>query len=298
MAERFKHVGLVAKSGDTRVPKILSLLAGMLTDRGIAVVLESHVAEEMPDWPHAADRLDRFSDDVDLIIVVGGDGTMLKAARHLAPGPVPLVGINLGRLGFLTDTAAENALRDVGAILDGEFSRDRRRMLHAQVLEGEHRVAEDLALNDVVIQKADGGRMIEFETWVDGHFVSLHRADGMIAATATGSTAYALSCGGPILHPDVDSLALVPICPHTLSDRPLVIPGSSHVRFVLRSESAGAAQLNWDGQQHCLIGENQTVELRRSERITTLLHPPGHDYFALLRSKLHWGRTQEGNVPR
>lgn len=298
MAEGFKQVGLVAKSGDPRVSEILTDLAALLTERGIDLVLEDRVAEEMPAWPHATSDLTAIADQVDLIIVVGGDGTMLKAARSLAARPVPLVGINLGRLGFLTDIAAGEALRDVGTILDGRFSRDQRRMLHARVLEDERVIAEDLALNDVVIQKADGGRMIEFETWVDDHFVSLHRADGMIAATATGSTAYALSCGGPILHPDVDSLALVPICPHTLSDRPLVIPGSSQVRFVLRGDSAGAAQINWDGQQTCHIDKHQHVSLRRSERITTLLHPPGHDYFALLRSKLHWGRTQEGNVPR
>ncbi|MDQ2069113.1 NAD(+) kinase [Natronospira bacteriovora] len=298
MSKAFQRIGLIAKDGDERVATVLHALVALLDRRGLNHVLDQRTAAALPDWPHKAEDAETLAGDVDLIIAVGGDGTLLNTARVLAARPVPLVGINLGRLGFLTDIVASRAADDVAAILDGRFTRDMRHMLSARI-EREGREAEaDLALNDVVIQKADGGRMIEFETWVDDTFVSLHRADGMIAATATGSTAYALSGGGPILHPDVDALALVPICPHTLSDRPLVVPGNSRLRFVLRGDERTRAQLNWDGQKtHELIAGDR-VELQRSKEKTTLLHPPGYDYFALLRSKLHWGRAQEEQVPR
>ncbi|MCP1727000.1 NAD+ kinase [Natronospira proteinivora] len=298
MKEAFQRVGLIAKSGDERVIRVLKELAGLLDGLGMEAVLDKRLAEALPNWQSQISDAEVMAENVDLIIVVGGDGTLLNAARLLAPRPVPLAGINLGRLGFLTDMAADRAVEEMTAVLQGRYTRDHRHMLHARIREGDSVVAEDLALNDVVIQKADGGRMIEFETWVDDRFVSLHRADGMIAATATGSTAYALSGGGPILHPDVDALALVPICPHTLSDRPLVIPGKSRVHFILRGERSNQAQINWDGQQTSPVAPGQTVELQRSEQTTTLLHPPSYDYFALLRSKLHWGRSQDGNVPR
>jgi len=298
MKEAFQRVGLIAKSGDERVISVLKELAGCLQELSIEAVLDERIAASLPDWPTTIADTESMAASVDLIIVVGGDGTLLNTARLLAPRSVPLAGINLGRLGFLTDMAANQAVEEITAILEGRFIRDHRHMLQARIREKGTIVAEDLALNDVVIQKADGGRMIEFETWVDDHFVSLHRADGMIAATATGSTAYALSGGGPILHPDVDGLALVPICPHTLSDRPLVIPGKSRAHFILRGERSNQAQINWDGQQTSPVAPGQTVELYRSKQTTTLLHPPSYDYFALLRSKLHWGRSQDGNVPR
>ncbi|MEA5445834.1 NAD(+) kinase [Gammaproteobacteria bacterium AB-CW1] len=298
MAQEFQHIGLVGKSGDQRVSRVLLQLAELLKSRGLRTSLDARIGETMDGWPHEVGSLSRLSREADLIIVVGGDGTLLNTARQLADHPVPLAGINLGRLGFLTDIAAEQASDGVASILDGQFQRDERRMLDARIMDGDQVVSQDLALNDVVVQKADGGRMIEFEAWVDDSFVSLHRADGMIAATATGSTAYALSGGGPILHPDVDSLALVPICPHTLSDRPLVLPGQCRIRFILRGSPDGIAQVNWDGQQTATLKAGQTLEITRSERITTLLHPPGYDYFALLRSKLQWGRAQNGTVPR
>ena len=298
MTKAFQSIGLIGKNGDERVSAVLHALVGLLEERRLSFLLDQRTADALDHWPHPAAEAEALATKVDLIIVVGGDGTLLNTARMLATRPVPLVGVNLGRLGFLTDIAADRAREEVAAILDGDYARDERHMLSARVFRGGKEVAEDLALNDVVIQKADGGRMIEFETWVDGTFVSLHRADGMIAATATGSTAYALSGGGPILHPDVDALALVPICPHTLSDRPLVVPGNSQLSFVLNGDEATRAQLNWDGQKTCELLSGDRVELARSGQITTLLHPPGHDYFALLRSKLHWGRAQEQTVPR
>jgi len=302
MNESFQRVGVIAKRGDERVIQVLQSLSALFSEQGIEAILNEAVAPALPQWPGKVGDPTSMPDAVDLIIVVGGDGTLLNTARLLAHRPVPLAGINLGRLGFLTDIAAERAVEDIRAILSGDFTPDRRPMLHATIHDRQQAApvpeTQDLALNDVVIQKADGGRMIEFETWVDGRFVSLHRADGMIAATATGSTAYALSGGGPILHPDVDGLALVPICPHTLSDRPLVVPGRSEIQFILRGSGDSTAQVNWDGQQTHPMEAGQALTLRRSEQTTTLLHPPGYDYFALLRSKLHWGRSQDGNVPR
>lgn len=298
MTTEFKQVGLIAKDGDQRIVETLQGLSNLLEARGVEFALEGDTGRILDHWPHAVASLEQLGRDCDLIIVVGGDGTLLHTARALADHPVPMAGINLGRLGFLTDISAERAAQDIERILDGHYRRDDRPMVDGTIHRDGTPLARDLALNDVVLHKADGGRMIEFETWVDGTFVSLHRADGMIAATATGSTAYALSGGGPILHPDLGGLTLVPICPHTLSDRPLVVPDSYRVELVLRGHSEPEGQVHWDGQQRSPMAAGDRLEIRHHGRRTTLLHPPGYDYFALLRSKLHWGRAQDGGVPR
>ena len=298
MTTEFKQVGLIAKDGDQRIVETLRTLAGLLERKGVEFALEDVTAGILDHWPHAAAPMEQLGRDCDLIIVVGGDGTLLHTARALADHPVPMAGINLGRLGFLTDISAERAVADIEQILEGNYSRDDRPIVDGIIRRDGSPIASDLALNDVVLHKADGGRMIEFETWVGGTFVSLHRADGMIAATATGSTAYALSGGGPILHPDLGGLTLVPICPHTLSDRPLVVPDQYRIELVLRGHSDPEGQVHWDGQQRSPMQPGDQLEICSQGRSTTLLHPPGYDYFALLRSKLHWGRGQDGGVPR
>ncbi len=298
MAIGFRQVGLIAKNSDQRVVETLEALGELLAGSDVAFALDSVTAEGLERWRHPVASMDELAARCDLVIVVGGDGTLLNTVRHFAARPIPLVGINLGRLGFLTDIPANRATEDVHGILHGEYDRDERAMLHGRIQSGNETRSEDIALNDVVLHKADGGRMIEFETWVNGAFVSLHRADGMVAATATGSTAYALSGGGPILHPSLGGLTLVPICPHTLSDRPLVIPDNAEVEFVLRGDPDGEGQVHWDGQKTAGMRAGDCLRIRRAEQATTLLHPPGYDYFALLRSKLHWGRAQDGGVPR
>ncbi|HET9678988.1 MAG TPA: NAD(+)/NADH kinase, partial [Gammaproteobacteria bacterium] len=227
-----------------------------------------------------------------LLVVLGGDGTMLNAARALAGSGVPLVGINAGRLGFLTDLSAAEIPAHLDRILDGDYREERRALLRMQLGK-----TQCLAMNDVVVQKRDG-RMIEFETWVNGSFVCAHRADGIVIATPTGSTAYALSSGGPILNPGLDALVMVPICPHTLTDRPLVIDGNSRVEIVLGADRGMQAQVSCDGQSEVSVPDSERIVIQRADEYTVLLHPTGYDYFKTLRSKLHWGRDKEQDIGR
>jgi NAD+ kinase len=226
----------------------------------------------------------------DLVIAIGGDGTMLHAARHVATRDVPLVGINRGRLGFLTDVSPEHMLEALDAILSGDHLAERRLMLAASL---PNTRANDalFALNDIVLQKGDTGRLVDFTTEVDGVYVNTHRGDGLIVATPTGSTAYALSCGGPIIQPNVDALVMVPVCPHTLSDRPLVLPSTSIVRVTLDGAGGTPAQVVCDGEPLGKVSERETLTISLAKRRVTLLHPRGYNYYELLRSKLNWGRA-------
>jgi NAD+ kinase len=227
----------------------------------------------------------------DLLIVVGGDGTLLKAAQLIAARPIPLVGVNLGKLGFLADITPEQVQEDIAAMLEGNYTHEERMMLEAHAQRGKSAEAPRTALNDVVVHKSDGGRLIEFETWVDGHFLCAYRADGIVMATPTGSTAYALSGGGPIVHPAMDAMALVPICPHTLGDRPIVVSGESRIEVRIGDAHGGAAQVTWDGQHAETLNAGDRVEVRRAPKRITFIHPRGYDYYKILRSKLHWGRS-------
>lgn len=223
-------------------------------------------------------------------IVIGGDGSMLFAARLIAGNDIPVLGINRGRLGFLTDVMPQDMLRCVDDVLAGRCLRDQRPLMLARLTDGAGRQRHQLALNDVVLSKWETGRILDFETRVDGQYVNTHGADGIVVASATGSTAYALSCGGPIVHPGLDVIVVVPICPHTLADRPIMISGRSTVSILLHERHDTRAQVTCDG---VVLGEllpGERLEIAPSEHRITLLHPPGHDYFRLLRSKLHWGR--------
>jgi NAD+ kinase len=226
----------------------------------------------------------------DVVIAIGGDGTMLHAARHVASRDVPLVGINRGRLGFLTDVSPEHMLEALDAILSGDHLAERRLMIAASLPTS--RADDELfALNDIVLQKGDTGRLVDFTTEVDQIYVNTHRGDGLIVATPTGSTAYALSCGGPIIQPNVDALVLVPVCPHTLSDRPLVLPSTSRVRVTLDSAGGSAAQVVCDGEPLLKMNEGETLTISLAKQSVTLLHPRDYNYYELLRSKLNWGRA-------
>lgn len=196
----------------------------------------------------------------------------------------------------MVDVPPERMTAALDAVMAGEYQVDMRFLLEAEVVRGAHSVCHSTALNDVVITKRDVARMVEFDSFIDGRFVSTHRADGLVVATPTGSTAYALSGGGPILHPALDALTLVPICPHTLSDRPLVISAASSIDIVLSSQNTSPVQVTWDGQSSLELSYADRVHIRRSELTLRLLHPLDHDYFAILRNKLHWGSAQ--NVRR
>ncbi|MBP6108165.1 MAG: NAD(+)/NADH kinase [Steroidobacteraceae bacterium] len=233
----------------------------------------------------------------DLVVAVGGDGAMLHAARMAAMADVPVLGINRGRLGFLADVGPEQMLQSLDDALAGRCQAERRMLLAAQIL-ADGRPIEALALNDVVVAKRETGRMVDVRTWVNGDYVNTHVGDGFIIATPTGSTAYALSCGGPIVHPSLDAVVLVPVCPHTLSDRPIVVPAGSVVEIELADRFESRAQVVCDGIVLCDLDPGVRLRIERARVSATLLHPPGHDYYRILRSKLHWGRgTREGQPP-
>jgi NAD+ kinase len=281
---------VVGKFDDPSVAETAAALLPYLADRGLTVlVLDDAAIDRLGPGitPVSAAELERRAQ---LAVVIGGDGSLLYAARLVANGEVPLLGINRGRLGFLTDVMPQDMLNCVNAALEGRCSIDHRPLLVATLTSPTGELAHQFALNDVVLQKWETGRILDFETQIDGRYVNTHGGDGLVVASATGSTAYALSCGGPIVQPDLDVLVVVPICPHTLSDRPIVVSRSSHVSVRLLERADVRAQVTCDG---IVLGEmhpGDLLEIAPSQRRITLLHPPGYNYYRLLRSKLHWGR--------
>ncbi len=291
----FQTIGLIGKYGDAGIADTLLALAAFLREQGRRVLLDRETAELIAPravgWEVAGrEELGRRAD---LVVAVGGDGTLLNAARSLAGRDVPLLGVNLGRLGFLADISPASMGRRLKEILEGRAVEEERLMLRARVLREGRTLHEGLAFNDAVVHKWNTPRMIEYETYVDGRFVDVQRSDGIIVSTPTGSTAYALSGGGPILVPDLEALALVPICPHTLSNRPIVVGGEARIELVVRDCNRGRAQLTCDGQDAHDLQEGDRVEIRAHDRRIRLLHPPDHDHFRILRVKLGWGSKRQ-----
>jgi len=290
MANPFINIALTGNWRDPKAGESIAALSGHLLERGCAVAVGgAYRGPDLPDGVRRADD-DSLMDGADLMIAVGGDGTMLYAARFAVSAAVPLLGINRGRLGFLADISPADMLAAVDRVLAGDCEREQRRLLHAQIVSARG-AAAGAALNDVVVKRLDSGRMFEFETLVDDVYVNTHSGDGLIVATPTGSTAYALSCGGPILTPQLDALVLAPICPHTLSDRPIVIPGSSRAEIRLREQDEDAAAVCCDGDVIGQIGAGDRLLISASEQTLELIHPPGYDFYEILRGKLHWGRS-------
>jgi NAD+ kinase len=288
MAFPVRVCAFIGRFSDPRVAESVALLLPHLRARGIEVL----VSEELPGQAGALTHVEEraIAERADLVIAIGGDGTLLYAARLVARRHVPLLGINRGRLGFLTDVLPQDVIECVDAAVAGSCELDRRPLLEA-TLEGlDSSAGETLALNDVVLQRLATGRMMDFETWIDGRYVNTHAGDGIVVASATGSTAYALSCGGPIIEPQLDVLVLAPISPHTLSDRPIVVSAHSliEVRLLDRPDSHG--QVVCDGMVLGDLAPGKRLQVRRSPESVTLLHPSGYDYYRALRSKLHWGR--------
>ncbi len=225
----------------------------------------------------------------DLAVVLGGDGSMLTAARGLAQFRVPLVGVNQGRLGFMTDIAQGAMIETITDLLEGRFTTEDRTLLSAEILRAGKRVFQTLALNDIVVNKGSIGRLIEFMVHIDGQFVYDLRSDGLIVATPTGSTAYALSSNGPILQPNVPGMVLVPICPHTLSNRPITVSDACVIDITLKR--ALDARLHFDGQPQFDLDEGDQVLVARAAQTVQFIHPPGYSYYAMLREKLHWSEN-------
>ncbi len=287
MKSEFKTVALVGRVTDPRVAEPMSALAAHLGRAGATVIATPKAALEPP--VEVVDEAE-LATRADLIIAVGGDGTMLYAAALGHERNVPLLGVNRGRLGFLADVTPDEMLNSLDQVLGGEYVRESRLMLSAQLIAPDGNVSTAAGLNDIVLQRHGTGRMVDFETYIAGSYVNTHSGDGLIVATPTGSTAYALSCGGPIVEPALDAVVLVPICPHTLSDRPLVIPSKHEIEIRLLGYSDSQAEVVVDGR---VLGDLQPLDrllIGESEKRVTLIHPPGYDYYDILRSKLHWGR--------
>ena len=285
---RFRSIGLITKTDDDgHVAETLGVIHRFLLERGLDVSLDRSTDEILAIDGTVARR--EIAAHCDLAIVVGGDGTLLTAARSLADADIPIVGVNLGRLGFLVDVSPDTMLDRLEQILQGTYVDEPRFLLEAEILRDDHVVQRTVALNDVVLRIKNVVRMIEFETWINGAFVNLQRADGIVIATPTGSTAYALSGGGPILHPALAALLLLPICPHTLSSRPIVVDAENEIEIRVREEVRETGQVVSDGQANIDVAAGDRLRVRRKERPIRLLHPADYDYYHILREKLHWG---------
>ena len=286
----FEHIGLIAKRDDPGVGPTVLRVASYLAERNVAVSVDS-MASAFLGRDDAMTRTE-LGKSCNACIVVGGDGTLLDAARAVTAFETPIIGINRGRLGFMVDVLPDEFSVALNQIFDGNGIRDERLMLEASLVINGQAQAPFLALNDVVVRNQAFARMVEFDTRVGGRFVTSHRADGIVIATPTGSTAYALSGGGPIVHPGINAITLVPICSHTLSDRPLVIGAGEELEVVIGGTHDTEALVTWDGQErHALAGGDKVV-IRAAKQKMVMIHPPGYDYFNILRTKLRWGRGQ------
>lgn len=291
MANQFSNISLIGKfksrDGSEAVLDIARFLRGRGQEPWIEQSTAGRIGRAANDFMMAT--YEEIARKADLAIVIGGDGTLLNAARRLGERAVPLVGVNLGRLGFLTDLSRVDACRQLGEILDGRYCTESRAMLDAEVTRGGERIFHTIALNDVVVNRGSLGRMIELELMVDDVFVYNVRSDGMIIATPTGSTAYALAANGPILHPGVGGIALVPLCPHSLTVRPVTLPDSCRIEIVLMPPHD--ARIHFDGVTYCDARAGDRLRIARSSQEVRLLHPESYGYFAMLREKLHWGAS-------
>jgi NAD+ kinase len=286
MNSPFKTVALIGKHRNPEIVVPLLRLGRYLKSRNLKVLLDHLTASHVAEQEYPVMTMEEIGAHADLAIVLGGDGTMLNIARKLAPFDVPLVGINQGRLGFLTDLSIETMLETLGSMLDGRYIAERRMLLYVEVARGETSTFSALALNDVAVNRGVGGNMIEFEVRINGEYVYSLRSDGLIVATTTGSTAYALSAGGPILHPSLDLIALVPVSPHTLSNRPIVVGPDAIVEILMHRTAV--ARVHSDSHSHFDLQEYDRVVVRRSPHEATLLHPSDHSYYRMLREKLGW----------
>jgi NAD+ kinase len=290
MALPAQACALIGRFSDARVAESALTLLPHLQKRGVRALLPDQDPLDAPAGQVERIPEDQIAEHADLVIAIGGDGTLLYAARLVAHRGVPLIGINRGRLGFLTDVLPQDMLSSVDAAIEGRCERDERALLEARIVGAQGVSARALALNDVVLQKWETGRMLDFETWIDDAYVNSHGGDGLVVASATGSTAYALSCGGPIVGPHLDVLVLAPISPHTLSDRPIVVSSRSVIAIKLIDRPDTRAQVTCDG---VLLGEllpGDRLEVHPTAQKITLLHPNKFEYYRLLRSKLRWGR--------
>jgi len=272
MSKKFENIAIVCKQDDPRVIEPLQHLSDHLTKSGVRLLPSDDI------------------ENADLIVAIGGDGTMLHASRIARESGTPILGVNHGRLGFLADITPDEMIASLDHVLQGNYSSDSRLLLEVNLRHSNGEELTAFALNDVVLQRFGTGRMVDFETRVEGRYVNTHSGDGLIVATPTGSTAYSLSCGGPIIEPQLDAVVIVPVCPHTLTDRPIVISASQAIEVTLLERDDTKAEVTVDGFSIGDIVPTDKLRISAAKNRVTLLHPPGYDFYEILRSKLFWGR--------
>jgi NAD+ kinase len=284
--QALKTVAIVGKYLAAGIEQALSEIAGFLASNGYTVVVESETAKNVALQGYASMTPTEIGQHADVAIVIGGDGTMLGIARQLAPYDVPLIGINQGRLGFMTDIPQERMLPALSEMLSGKMETEQRNLLGAVVMRDGKKIFDAIAFNDVVVARGAGSGMVELRVEVDGRFMYNQRSDGLIVATPTGSTAYALSAGGPLMHPNLAGIVLVPIAPHALSNRPIVLSDDSEI--VIEVRGGRDISVNFDMQTLASVQHHDRIIIQRSAHTITFLHPQGWSYFDTLREKLHW----------
>lgn len=285
---QFSRIGLIGRRDSASTKYSLNRLIAFLEKKNLTLYMDEETSSELPDSGLPVKSRSQLADLCELIIVVGGDGSLLAAARAFAGHDVKLLGINRGRLGFLTDISPEDIEYRVGEVVAGEYDSEERFLLSSSVKREGELVSEGVALNDVVLHPGKFIRMIEFELFIDNEFVCRQRADGLIVSSPTGSTAYALSGGGPIMHPSLDAIVLVPMNPHTLSSRPIVVNGSANIRITVTHSNHLSPHVTCDGQTHVVTQAGDEVEIKKSKRKLQLIHPRGHNFYEICRSKLGW----------
>jgi NAD+ kinase len=281
----FETLGVIVRQGSQDQSAQLHRILSALQRHGRLMVHLLDGCDCLDGHPPAT--LEQIAAGADLAVSVGGDGTLLAAARALVDSGIPLVGINLGRLGFLADVTLDAVESHLEGIFAGRYSMERRFLLEGSIETDGQRPVRQLALNDIVLHGHESISMIEFEVFSNGQLINRQRADGLIVSTPTGSTAYALSGGGPIMHPALEAIALVPICPHTLSHRPIALPSDQQIEIRL-SQTDSIAQVSFDGQHRSLVGHRERLRVTRYPHPVTLLHPEDYDYYHILRAKLNW----------
>ncbi len=292
--DQFKTVGITGRHGRVEVVDTLNHLIDFLQQRQVSVVLDERIGDLMTGHSLPVKVRDDLGDICDLVVVVGGDGSMLGAARSLACHDVPVIGINRGRLGFLTDISPDELEEHLDEMLQGHYHEEGRFLLTSQLYRDGQKVGEGIAMNDIVLHPGLSTRIIEFELYIDGQFVYQQRADGLIIATPTGSTAYALSGGGPIVHPGMDAIVLVPMYPHMLTNRPLVVGGDSELKLIIREENTVSPQVTCDGQIDMTSIPGDEIIIRKKPGRLKLLHPLNHSFYEACRSKLRWNYHGSG----
>ncbi|AZY50054.1 NAD kinase [Bordetella avium] len=291
----FPIVALIGRYQDTGLDAPLRALAAMLTQAGRRVLVDADTARNTAVHEYPVATMQEIGESASLAVVMGGDGTVLGVARHLAPYGVPLIGINHGRLGFITDIPLQDAHDALARVLDGNFQIEERMLLQGSVWRGDALMYTASALNDVVLNRAGRGGMIEMRVELDGVYMYTQRADGLIIATPTGSTAYALSANGPLLHPGLNAMVLVPVAPQSLSNRPIVIPDTGVLNMTLtaigRVETGASAHFDMQTWSDLQLGDRITVQ--RAPHTARLVHPQGYSFFSTLRRKLHWNQMPQ-----